>query len=240
MNEFKESLVVARKNSGEIIITEQLRNLLIELMKGNISKKEVMNLTGIGDKGTVEIKIKELVSNDKTLEPLFNEYQASKRKNFEGYDFRPEAIEMLRKDCSQSEMARKLGISVRSFSNRMKMLEENNSTNTLGLLLKEHAQRKIKKHKLTKEDSVRVNLALDLYEEEFPVSTARYEDRSSLEIRKENLQRVVDSVNELMDNGMSLKEISEQKIISEANFRRYRAELESLSIILDGKGKGEE
>lgn len=36
MNEFKESLKVGRENSGEIIITEPLKNMLIELMKGNI------------------------------------------------------------------------------------------------------------------------------------------------------------------------------------------------------------
>ena len=64
MNEFKESLKVERKNSGEIIITEQLKSLLIELMKGNISKKELMEMTGIGDKVSVETKITEIVAED--------------------------------------------------------------------------------------------------------------------------------------------------------------------------------
>ena len=145
MNEFKESLVVSRKASGEIIITEQFKNLLIELMKGNISKKELMSLTGIGDKGTVELKIKELVAINPNLEPLYSEYEAGKRENFEGYDFRAEAIEMLRKDYSQSLMAKKIGVSIRSFSTKMKMLQENNSENILGILLKEHAQRKMKR-----------------------------------------------------------------------------------------------
>jgi len=240
MNEFKESLVVSRKTSGEIIMTEQLKNLLIELMKGNISKKELMNLTGIGDKGTVELKIKELVASNPNLEPLYSEYEAGKRKNFEGYDFRAEAIEMLRKDYSQSKMAKKIGVSIRSFSTRIKKLQEANSTNILGALLKEHAQRKMKRYKLTAEDTICVNLELDKYEEEFPVSTARYEGRTSLDVRRENLQRVVNLIEGLMNDGMTLKELNDKKIISEANFRKYRAELESLTIILDGKGKGEE
>ena len=104
MNEFKESLIVQRKNSGEIIINSQLKDLLIELMKGNISKNEVMSLTGIGDKTTIEIKIEEIVGQNPELKELYQEYISNKNTNFEGYNFRPEAIEMLRKDYSQNTM----------------------------------------------------------------------------------------------------------------------------------------
>ena len=92
MNEFKESLKVERENSGEIIITEPLKNMLIELMKGNISKKELMEITGMGDKGTVELKIKEIVAQNPELALLYNEYVSRKSEDFLGYEFRTEAI----------------------------------------------------------------------------------------------------------------------------------------------------
>ena len=98
MNDFKESLRVERDKFGKITVTESLKNLLIELMKGNITKPELMARTGIGDKGTVELKIKEIVAENPELRPLYEEYLAGKRENFMGYQFRAEAIEMLRRE----------------------------------------------------------------------------------------------------------------------------------------------
>ena len=240
MNEFKESLKVQRENSGEIIITEQLRKLLIELMKGNISKKELMELTHIGDKATVEVKIQELVSQSPELEPLYDDYVEKKSENFLGYQFRAEAIEMLRNDYSQTLMAQKIGISRRSFSGKMKQLQERNSDNILGRLLKEHAIRKLKKIPISDEILLDVNLQLDEYEQQYPVGLARYEKRNSLQVRRENLQKVVSIIDRLRQEGNTLKSLNERKIISEANYRRYRLELESLSKILDAKQEKEQ
>lgn len=240
MNNFKESLKVEREKSGEIIMTEPLQNLLIELMKGNISKKEVMEMTGIGDKGTVELKIKEMVAQNPGLKPIYNEYMEGKRENFEGYAFRAEAIEMLREDYSQTTMAKKIGVTRRSFSAKIKQLQEENSDNILGILLKQHAERKLRKTTISVEDLLIINLSLDEYEEQYPVGTARYEKRTSQEIRKENLTKVVSLIDKLRQDGITLKELSEKRIISEANYRRYRLELDALSKLLDDKEEKEQ
>lgn len=240
MNDFKESLKVEREKSGEIKITEQLKDLLIELMKGNISKKDLMEKTHIGDKGTVELKIQEIVNQNSELKPLYNDYIARKSENFDGYEFRAEAIEMLRNDYSQSFMAERIGVTRRSFSKKMKELQEKNSDNILGKLLKEHAGRKIKKIPIEPDSLLTINLSLDEYEHEFPVGLARYEKRNTLEVRKDNLQKVVSLIDGLRQDGITLKELSERKIISEANYRRYRLELEELSKILDGNEEKEQ
>lgn len=240
MNNFKESLKVEREKSGEIIITEQLKDLLIELMKGNISKKELMERTHIGDKGTVELKIQEIVTRNPELKPLYNDYIARKSENFAGYEFRAEAIEMLRHDYSQSYMAEKIGVTRRGFSGKMKQLQERNSNNILGKLLKEHAMRKIKKMPIDDEGLLAINLSLDEYEQQFPVGLTRYEKRNTLEIRRDNLQKVVSLIDSLRQNGTSLKELNERKIISEANYRRYRLELDELVKILDDKEEKEQ
>ena len=240
MSDFKESLIVERERSGAIIITESLKKLLIELMKGNISKKEFMEMTHIGDKGTVELKIKEIVAQNPELEPLYSEYIERKSENFLGYEFRAEAIEMLRKDYSQSYMAEKIGVSIRSFSTKMKQLQEKNSDNILGILLKEHAIRKLRKIPITDDILLDINLKLDQYEEQYPVGLARYEKRDTSQIRRENLQRVISLIDGLRQEGITLKELDERKIISEANYRRYKLELEALSKIMDDRQEKEQ
>lgn len=240
MNDFKESLRVERENSGEIIITEQLQKLLIELMKGNISKKELMAQTGIGDKGTVELKIQELVALKPQLKPLYDEYISRKSENFYGYEFRAEAIEMLRKDVSQSAMAEKLGVARRTFSTKMKKLQEKNSDNIFGRLLREHATRKEKRMPISDDILLLINVQLDEYEQQYPVGSTRYEKRNPLEVKRENLQRVVSLIDSLRQEGVTLKELEERKVISEANYRRYRLELDALTQIEEGNQEKEQ
>lgn len=235
MNEFKESLKVEREKSGEIIITESLRNLLIELMKGKISKKEVMEKTHIGDKGTVELKIQQIVAQTPELEPLYMEYISRKNSDFLGYEFRAEAIEMLRMDLSQTDMAKRLGINRRAFSTKMQQLQEKNSDNALGILLKAHSFRKERRKQLTAEEAVAMHMALDKYEEQYPIGTSRYDERSPLEIRRERLQSVLSLVEGLIQEGATRKELDERGIISESNYRKYKLELDALSKIIDNK-----
>ena len=192
------------------------------------------------DFDSVKIKIKELVVKNHELEPLYNEYISRKREDFSGYDFRQEAIEMLREDKSQSAMAEEIGVSRRTFSTKIKQLQARNKDNILGRLLEEHAERKIKRVELTDEEKVIINLELDKYEEQFPVGTTRYERRDSQEIRREYLQRVINVIDKLRREGVTLKELSERRVISEANYRKYKGELEALSQILDTEQEKEQ
>lgn len=240
MNEFKESYKVKREDSGKIIITDSLKNILIDLLKGNITKKDVMNKTGIGDKQTIEIKIQEMVASNIELKELYEEYIAKKSKNFNGYNFRAEAIEMLQNDYSQSQMAEKIGINRRSFSTKIKKLEEENLGNQLGELLREHAERKMKRQELTNKEKIKVHCMLDEYMEEHPVGQTRYESRNPIEVRLESTTKVLKTIEELLESGMTLKQLSEEKIISESSYRKYREEALHLNEILNGIDRKEE
>lgn len=243
MNNFKESLVVniERKNSGEIIITEPLRKLLIEFMKKNGTdedkeKKDLMMQTGIGDKGTVERLLEKIVKEDESLLPLYNDYISRKPENFNGYSFRAEAVDMLRKDYSQSFMAEKIGVNRRTFSTKIKKIQEENSENILGKLLSEHAERKMKRKDITLEEKVKINCVLNEYEEQFPLGKAIYEKRDILRIRLENLKRVIDTVDEIIaEDGITIKEVCARGIISESNYRKYKEEFRNLEEILNGR-----
>lgn len=240
MNEFKESYRVEREDSGKIIMTDTLKEILIDLLKGNISKKDVMNKTGIGDKQTIEIRIQEMVASKPELKELYEEYIARKSKNFNGYNFRAEAIEMLQNDYSQSQMAEKIGINRRSFSTKIKKLEEENSENQLGELLREHSERKMKRQELTSKEKIRIQCMLDEYLEDHPVGITRYESRNPIEVRLETITRVLKTIEELLESGMTLKQLSEERIISEASYRKYKEEAKNLEQILNGRDRKEE
>lgn len=236
MNDFKESIKIERDKSGKIAITEGLKNILIQVMNGEMSKKQAMDITGIGDKGTIELKIQELVKLNPELTQLYQNYISKKRKNLNGYSFRAEAIDMLRKDFSQSEMARKLKgiISRRAFSTRIKEIEEReDSDSILRKLLIEHAERKMKRQEISPEKLIKINLLLDEYVEEHSIGMPRYEKRNPLEVRLENYKRVLEAVRLLMQDGMTLKEICDKGIITEGTYRKYREEVDNLTIILN-------
>ena len=205
MNEFKESYKVEREVGGRIIITDTLKEILIELLKGNITKKDAMRKTGIGDKQTIEIKIQELIVSNPGLTLLYEEYIAKKSENFNGYNFRAEAIEMLLKDLSQSQMAEKIGINRRSFSTKIKKLQEENSDNLLGQLLREHSERKMKRQELTNKEKIRVHWMLDEYIKEHPVGQKKYESKNPTQERLETITIVLKTIEELLESGMTLK-----------------------------------
>lgn len=121
-----------------------------------------------------------------------------------------------------------------------KQLQEKNRDNILGILLKEHAERKLKRMPTADDILLAINLKLDKYEEQYPVGPTRYEKRNSLEIRKENLQKVVSLIDGLRQEGITLKELSVRKIISEANYRRCRLKLDALSKLLEDKEEKEQ
>ena len=174
------------------------------------------------------------------LELLYREYLTRKSANFNGYNFRAEAIEMLRGDYSQSTMSERIGVNRRSFSTKIKKLQEENFDNELGVLLREHAIRKMKRMEITDEEKIRINRILDEYEEKYPVGLARYENRNSIEVRLQNISRMIDMVEELIKNGITIKQLSESKVISESNYRKYKEEAEYLTKILKGKDRKEE
>ena len=240
MNEFKEGYKVERASGGEIIITDALKDILIEMLKGNLTKKDVMNKTGIADKTTVELKVKQLVAQNPELKLLFEEYISRKSVNFNGYNFRAEAIDMLRNDYSQSQMAEKIGVNRRSFSTKIKKLQADNSNNELGELLRRHAVRKMKRKEITEEEKIAINCILDEYEEKYPVGLARYENRNPIEARLEVITKLLDTVDNLVESGTTLKELSDRKVISESGYRKYREEAESLNKILNGRDRKEE
>lgn len=240
MNEFKESYKVERKNNGEIIITEPLKKLLIELLKGNIEKKDIKRITGIGDDGTIERKLEQLVDLNPELKLLFQEYIYRKSTNFNGYNFRAEAIDMLRNDYSQSKMAEMIGVKRRSFSTKIKKLQEENSHNQLGYLLKMHADRKMKRREVTLGERVEINCMLDEYEKEVPVGITKYEKRNPIEARLEVITRMLEAIDEMLQSGITIKELSKRKIIGESSYRKYKEEAENLSKILRGRDRKEE
>lgn len=243
MNDFKNSLKVERDKNGRILLNKQLEELFIDFMKGKISKKDLMELTGILDKNTVEIKIEELIIQKPQLKGIYEEYLSKKRKSFKDYEFLGEAIEMLKGDYSQSDMAKNIKVNRRTFSTKMKKLEEKNQDNILGSLLKEHSERNIKearkKESLEEKNNRRiwVTKQLDIFIEENKLKIETLSGNSLNSIRLNNMEKTLEVVDSLIQKGKTIKQLDEEGIISESMYRKYRAEVENLKRIFnDDKG----
>lgn len=242
MNDFKERYIVTensnnvieRKKGGEIIITSALKAQIIDLLQGKIEKKDIK---GIGDEETIERIMLKIVAENLELDALLYKYKEKGRTNYEGYNFRPEAIEMLRQDCSQTDMAAKLNIPRKSFSVFMKRVREENADNELGQLLREHSERKIKKIDLDEDEKNEINKILDRYEIEHPVGEARFESKDPIKSRYDNLRKLLSTVERMLEEGYTLKELSAKKIISESYYWKYKEEAKYLAIILSRRSK---
>lgn len=243
MNDFKESLKVERDKSGKIIINNQLEKQLITFMEGKICKNKLMEVTGISDKNTVEIKIEELVAHKPELKGLYEFYISRKRKSFKDYDFLAETIEMLREDYSQTDMAKRIQVNRRTFSTKVKKIEEKNKYNILGSLLRDHSDRNIKeaRKKETIEEKrtriARINKELDEFLSENDLNIQKLECNELTKIRIENMEKTVEMVNNLLSEGRTLKQLDEEGIISESTYRKYKAEVENVKKIYSEENK---
>ena len=243
MNGFKENLKVERDKTGRIIINNQLEKELITFMEGKISKNELMEITGIRDKNTVEIKIEELVAQKPELKELYESYASNKRKSFKDYDFLAETIEMLRGDYSQTEMAKILQVNRRTFSTKVKKLEEKNKDNILGSLLRDHADRNIKEAR--KKDTlgdkklrrIRVNKELDEFLSKSDLNIQKLGRNELSRIKIKNIEQTLELINSLLDKGKTIKQLDEEGIISEATYRKYNEEAENMKKIYSEENK---
>ena len=129
------------------------RDIIIKVLDGQILLKEASKILGI-HKETVNSRIIELAKIDEEIRQKFIKY--CKRNNFENINFLVLFREMLEKDCSQSFIASQYDIPTRTISREIEKLKKLEGYESVYSVLKEHAERHIKrrldKRSLTKEE----------------------------------------------------------------------------------------
>ena len=77
------------------------------------------------------------------------------------------------------------------------------------------------------------------YEEKYPVGSAKYKKTDSLELRYANISNLIETVNGLLNDGLTISGLEKKGIISESSYRKYKEEYEKLRIIFDRRNLDE-
>lgn len=186
------------------------------------------------DVKTLKQKIENLASTDIEWNKLFSEYYG-KRNDYNGYDFKSEMIEMLTKDLSQTQMAKKIGIPRETLTTKINQL---NDDDELKQELKNHSTRKKNHRKLSDEEKLKLMIFVDEYRKKNNIEKSQeYEATkgSKVEQRLFYLTQILNLYNDVKENypGLNEKQISEQLDFDPITIRRYKREKELLINLRD-------
>lgn len=186
------------------------------------------------DVKTLKQKIENLASTDIEWNKLFSEYYG-KRNDYNGYDFKSEMIEMLTKDLSQTQMAKKIGIPRETLTTKINQL---NDDDELKQELKNHSTRKKNHRKLSDEEKLKLMIFVDEYRKKNNIEKSQeYEATkgSKVEQRLFYLTQILNLYNDVKENypGLNEKQISEQLDFDPSTIRRYKREKELLTNLRD-------
>ena len=186
------------------------------------------------DVKTLKQKIENLASTDIEWNKLFSEYYG-KRNDYNGYDFKSEMIEMLTKDLSQTQMAKKIGIPRETLTTKINQLDDDDE---LKQELKNHSTRKKNHRKLSDEEKLKLMIFVDEYRKKNNIEKSQeYEATkgSKVEQRLFYLTQILNLYNDVKENypGLNEKQISEQLDFDPSTIRRYKREKELLTNLRD-------
>ena len=225
------------------------RDIIIKVLDGQILLKEASKILGI-HKETVNSRIIELAKIDEEIRQKFIKY--CKRNNFENINFLVLFREMLEKDCSQSFIASQYDIPTRTISREIEKLKKLEGYESVYSVLKEHAERHIKrrldKRSLTKEEQkeeynyeIQLESVLDILPKGEVFTYIDTEDMLSKQIRE--LEEKISRVEEAKNNGIQWKEIKQIIGIDRSQYNRDRKKLDILKIkyqeLMNNKNKDE-
>ena len=166
-------------------------------------------------------------SNDNELKRKYIAYEAQKYPNYSHINFIALFIEMIKKQESQSEMARRLGIPSRTISRELEKLQDNEEYRDIYEIEKELSRRK-KKHGRAKNyipfdelEMKKIEVVLDKYNEG-PIIIGN--QISEVDNKYEKAKKLMEDVNGL---GKSQKDAAKELGISISTIRRAIKTVES-------------
>ena len=201
-----------------------------EITFGEMAKKYEMDVK------TLKQKIENLAASDECWKKLFCKYY-NRRNGYNGYDFKPEMLGMLRDNLSQTEMAKKIGIPRETLTTKINQLEDSDE---LKKILQEHSIRKKKHQKMTDEETLKLMIFLDEYQEkngidediEYSITKGTKEEQ-----RLFYLNQILSLYEKIKYENKDLneKQIAELLNLDVSTIRRYKSERDSLCAIRDNQ-----
>lgn len=233
MKQIEETMQDNKVNSTVLQIEEGLlEDVFLRTMNGELSLEQARIMLGNIDKETLRSKFQEQMRKmlkDEVLLEKYKESQKSKRGDYSGINFRVIAIEMIRGDYTQTEMAEFLEIPVRTVSREFEKLKDDEDKELYDLI-KFYSDRKMKKQDFREGERMLLKLALDMYEKKnadllLPV------ERTKTEERAERMKFLVEEEEKMKKLGLSQAEIADRLGTSISGLRRARLFCEGQNMI---------
>ena len=210
-------------NSTTIYVDyEKLEEQFWKLMNQETTLEKAGRELGINDRETVKSKLIEFVqmSHNPEIMKLFEGYIARNNADYTNINFRLVAIDMMKGDFSQSEMADMMGLSSRTLSREFAKFEQDEDL-TLYLLLKEYGEAKMKRVKFTQAKKDQIIDIIDEYSSRHPelleeILTSRTEEK----IKRE--REILEHTDMLMQKGYNQRDIALMLGVSPSFIRRAR------------------
>ena len=170
----------ATKNLNE----KELEQEILKLIKGETDLKAIADKFKI-HKQSLNEKIEEFINNtdNQELKEKFWEYQKRKHPDYSYINFRALIIEMIERDCSQTEIAKKYGIPARVVSRKIEELN-NDEEKGLYLIAKEFSERKMKRKKFNIFEIKLMGKILKDYDRDESVINLNIKTKEELEYEK--------------------------------------------------------
>ena len=231
-----EQILLGNKANKTIKIDDNLKEIIIKILKGELSTRQTSEKYGI-DRETLQRKIDELANSSPEYIQYYIRYK-SQRGDYSGINFRRLFIELIEQDMSQSEMAQLYGIPIRTVSRELEKLgqSEEEQDQRLYDIAKICAEKKMRHEKLSTTEKRLYGRIVAEIKENMTFITIEDNETDS-EKRHKQLQEFKMTVEELSKEGKTKQQIAEELGVGISTIRRRLLELEELKRLQELKGK---
>lgn len=225
------------KASCVVKLDEQLKEIVIRILKGEISARQAADQYGI-NRETLRRKVDELANSSSEYIQYYIRYKST-RGDYSGINFRRLFIEMIEDNMTQTDIAKKYGIPVRTMSRELEKLgkSEDEQDQKLYNIAKIYAGRMMRKEHLIEYERSLYFQILEEIKSNFAFITV--DCGTEEEKRLSQLQEFKDKVESLAEQGMPKQEIAEKLGIGVSTIRRRLLELKELEQLRKQKGLNE-
>ncbi len=225
--QFRERLKYNKINSTTIDLDEKMKEIVRAILKGEMTAKEASDKYHI-DRETIRRKINQQIAED---DSLIQEYVAYVNKNGRDYsriNFTGLIVHMIKRNFSQSEMAKAYAIPTRTISREIEKLKKSSDPkeNELYEIAKRYADKKMKRAEISEDKLQNVQKQLDEMFGDIPIIEVDAKTKDEIEI--ERLEKFCEQVDIYQAQGMQTQEIAEKMKSSISTIRRNRLKLAEL------------
>ena len=210
------------KSTTIFVDNEQMEEQFWKIMNKEITLEQAGKNIGILNKETMKNKLIEFVqmSNNPEIIKLFSNYILKHNADYTNINFRLIAIDMIRLDYSQSEMARTLSLSPRVLSREFAKFEKDEDK-AFYKFIKKYSDSKMRRESFSEQQREEMIDFLDKYSiEHQDLLQEALTSRTEEKIKKERY--ILEQENILKREGYTQKEIAKKLNVSESYIKRAR------------------